>query len=253
MNKKPTVMINSVPKSGTHLMVQIIQGIPGFHLCKYYYQSTLSDIRFNPEGVVAVGHFPYNEKLFDNLKKWGIRLFFISRDPRDVAVSLAHFYMRDNLKDHPMHTYFKKYTKSHTERLSVIINGADLTHTEIPSKHGWTGYPNLYQHLAPIYQWFRQPVIIKTTFEKLVDPQTRTKELTRFIDYLWEDIRPLNLSKQEIMERMNDNIRPLQSSTFRKGEVGTWKNEFLPEHKNDFKRVAGSLLIDLKYEQNQDW
>ncbi len=43
------------------------------------------------------------------------------------------------------------------------------------------------------------------------------------------------------------------ASFFRKGIAGDWKNVFTEQEKQDFKAVAGDLLIELGYEENNDW
>jgi hypothetical protein len=42
-------------------------------------------------------------------------------------------------------------------------------------------------------------------------------------------------------------------SFFRKGIAGDWKNAFTESDKQDFKAVAGDLLIELGYEKDNDW
>jgi hypothetical protein len=43
------------------------------------------------------------------------------------------------------------------------------------------------------------------------------------------------------------------SSFFRKGVAGDWRNVFNEEDKQVFKKVAGNLLIELGYEEDDDW
>lgn len=43
------------------------------------------------------------------------------------------------------------------------------------------------------------------------------------------------------------------TSTFRKGTIGNWYDQFSDEHKQAFKNVTGDLLIDLGYEPNNNW
>jgi Sulfotransferase domain len=43
------------------------------------------------------------------------------------------------------------------------------------------------------------------------------------------------------------------ASFFRKGIAGDWKNVFTERNKHDFKAAAGDLLIELGYEENDDW
>ncbi len=43
------------------------------------------------------------------------------------------------------------------------------------------------------------------------------------------------------------------ASFYRKGIAGDWKNVFTEQNKQDFKAVAGDLLIELGYEKDYDW
>jgi len=50
-----------------------------------------------------------------------------------------------------------------------------------------------------------------------------------------------------------DNAFSMDSATFRRGQIGSWRDELKPEHILKFKEVAGQLLIDLGYETNLGW
>jgi hypothetical protein len=39
----------------------------------------------------------------------------------------------------------------------------------------------------------------------------------------------------------------------RKGIAGDWKNVFTEQNKQDFKAAAGELLIELGYEEDDNW
>ena len=41
--------------------------------------------------------------------------------------------------------------------------------------------------------------------------------------------------------------------TFRKGQIGGWREEFSAEHEVAVKEVLGSLLVELGYEAGPDW
>jgi hypothetical protein len=40
--------------------------------------------------------------------------------------------------------------------------------------------------------------------------------------------------------------------TFRKGQVGGWRQEFSPEHEQAVEEVAGPLLVELGYDSTPD-
>jgi hypothetical protein len=41
--------------------------------------------------------------------------------------------------------------------------------------------------------------------------------------------------------------------TFRKGQIGGWREEFSPEHEQATKDVVGPLLVELGYEAGPNW
>jgi hypothetical protein len=41
--------------------------------------------------------------------------------------------------------------------------------------------------------------------------------------------------------------------TFRKGQIGGWREEFSAEHERVMKGILGSLLVDLGYEAGPNW
>jgi hypothetical protein len=41
--------------------------------------------------------------------------------------------------------------------------------------------------------------------------------------------------------------------TFRKGQIGGWREEFSAEHERAVKDVLGSLLVELGYEVAPNW
>jgi hypothetical protein len=59
--------------------------------------------------------------------------------------------------------------------------------------------------------------------------------------------------REKALEILIDAIQPQKSHTFRAGKTGGWKEHFTPEHKALFKEVAGDLLVQLGYEQDNDW
>lgn len=61
-------------------------------------------------------------------------------------------------------------------------------------------------------------------------------------------------SVDRLTERALQAIAPERSHTFRKGGgARNWERRFTPEHKEQFKSVAGELLVELGYEQDLNW
>ncbi|OIJ18549.1 hypothetical protein BKP45_19090 [Anaerobacillus alkalidiazotrophicus] len=56
-----------------------------------------------------------------------------------------------------------------------------------------------------------------------------------------------------MVKEMERSINPGESPTFRKGQLGNWREEFDQEIKQAFKHVAGDILIQLGYEKDDKW
>jgi hypothetical protein len=257
LNKKneflPKVLVNSVPKSGTHLLMQLILGIPGMMITPtWYYPTTFNSLQSMKSGQMGPAHLHYSPEQAAQLEKWGIKVVFISRDPRDIAVSLVHFIMENKWNNHPFSPYLRSL-KTHEDRLLAIIRGVRPGENGI-SSYGIESWPNIYQYTERQYAWLNHSGICKVTFEDLVrNEQSQNQSIMKIIHCLWNDLAQLQLTKQHILQSMKQNINPSTSGTFRKGKIGSWHDEFAVEHKTAFKKIAGNLLIQLGYEKDHNW
>ncbi|MGH2703243.1 MAG: sulfotransferase domain-containing protein, partial [Actinomycetota bacterium] len=59
-------------------------------------------------------------------------------------------------------------------------------------------------------------------------------------------------SKEEC-ERVAQRSWSQGTATFRRGQIGDWRNHFNEDHKEAFKKMAGDTLIRLGYEHDLNW
>jgi hypothetical protein len=111
-------------------------------------------------------------------------------------------------------------------------------------------FPDIAERFAPYLNWLDQPEVLTIHFEDLIHDRAAT--LTRIMDHLLSRA-PLRATRQLILDSLETSINPKKSPTFRSGKTGEWKKRFTEEHKKIFKDVAGDLLVNLGYEQNNDW
>jgi len=123
----PIVFGNSLPKSGTHLLMQILQGIaligPFWERGTFVYnrrprtdarrspQSIVRDIHALLPGEIACGHVYATPENVSALIRPSIVNYFIYRDPRDVVVSHA-FYVTNMAPKHRLHRYYRQVLNS---------------------------------------------------------------------------------------------------------------------------------------------
>ncbi len=248
----------SFPKSGTHLLTQILagftqlgpvveSGLPpvltfeGESGKPRPIQQILKDLKRLSSGDIAYGHLHAFPEVVAELCRPGVAPYFIYRDPRDVAVSHV-FYVTDLANRHVHHDYYVNHLKDFDEHLKVSIFGRP--ELEYP-------FPNIRERFEPYLPWFERKEVLTLRFEDLIaDPQI---SLLQIFDHAVNRGFVSAKNPAESVEVLTKAIDPQKSPTFRKGESGGWREHFNESNKKIFKEVCGDLLITLGYEQNQNW
>lgn len=248
--------MSTVPKSGTHLVHQILNGLPNVTNDiwnaekKFFIDHPVQDIAFYKDhfyrlGLLqpnefGVGHIFFSKEYAYMLERLNLKHIFIYRDPRDVLISLAYF-IPVKWPEHPLYQAFNHEGTTHKQRIMALIKGVDGR------------WPNFDAWNRPFYNWLKVPNTLAISFEELMQSrETRQAAMTKIINYLWDGLL-LPESIESMIKKMESHIDPSSSNTFRKGKIGSWREEFDSEIKQEFKVVAGKLLIDFGYERNLDW
>jgi hypothetical protein len=252
----PVLLGISFPKSGTHLLDQILLG---FHrmapfsrrLHSFYaeYEGE-SGRKRTPEqalawldclrpGDIASAHLFAREEVLKRVCTPMFLPYFIFRDPRDVVVSHV-FYVTEMEVRHVHHEYYQSLPDFNA-RLTISILGRPEASIE---------FPNIAERFAPYMGWLDQPSVMKIHFEDLIHDRPAT--LNHIVDHFLARV-PLQAPRRLILESLELSINPGHSPTFRSGKTGEWSRYFTEEHKKTFKGVAGDLLVTLGYEKDNDW
>jgi hypothetical protein len=252
----PALLGISFPKSGTHLLDQILTGFADVapyakRVHSFYAEyDGESGVKRAPEEAlrwldslkerdIASAHLFARPEAVTRVCSQKFIPFFIFRDPRDVVVS--HVYYVTEMETHHVHHEYYKSLPDFDARLTVSILGRPDANVE---------FPNIAERFAPYLGWLDQPQVLTIHFEDLI--QDRVQTLNRIIDHVLTRV-PLRSSRELILESLESAINPTKSPTFRSGKTGEWKKSFTPEHKKIFKDVAGDLLIKLNFEKDFDW
>ncbi len=252
----PILLGISFPKSGTHLLDQILLGFSkvapfSTRLHSFYaeYEGDTGHKRTPEQALawlgalqpldVASAHLFAHPAAIARLATPLFVPFFIFRDPRDVVVSHV-FYVTEMEKRHVHHDYYASLPDFNS-RLKVSILGRPDDDVE---------FPDIAARFAPYLGWLDEPAVLKIHFEDLVN--NRLAALNRIVDRFLTRI-PLGIRLQTILDSLESSINPARSPTFRTGKTGEWQKVFTEEHKRLFKDVAGDLLIKLGYESDMDW
>ena len=255
-NDWPALLGISFPKSGTHLLDQILLGFSNVapfskRLHSFYaeYEGE-SGLKRSPGQAltwldslrprdIASAHLFARADAAARVCSPKFVPYFIFRDPRDVVVSHV-FYVTEMAARHVHHGYYASLPDFNS-RLNVSILGKPNIDIE---------FPNIADRFSPYLGWLEHPEILSIHFEDLINDRTAT--LTRILDHFLVRV-PLHSPRHLILDSLESSINPTKSPTFRSGKTGEWKQYFTNEHKKIFKDVAGDLLVKLGYESNYDW
>lgn len=269
LHHSPVLFANSFPKSGTHLLTQILQGFSaigpavdsGLPAIVSFDGKTgsprreaeiVSDLQRLLPGDIAYGHVHALPGTIDILTQEKFATFFIVRDPRDVVVSHVH-YITEMADRHIHHAYFIQNLPDFSARLAASIAGVsahDLRSVGILETKD-RELPDIRSRFEPFMSWLDYSQIKLIRFEDLI--QDRRSQLKAIIDHACGHGFQLSSPEQAVLDILENHINPQKSPTFRSGKTGGWKVSFSPQHKQLFKEVSGDLLQRLGYEENDGW
>ena len=255
-NEAPSIFGNSKPKSGSHLLLQILNGFT--QIMPYRYvdadpirtikkdggrrtaDDVLADLRAVPQGVIGWGYLEATKENVSFLTQAGRANYFIYRDPRDMLVSQV-FFATDMHEEHGMHAYYKSLP-DFGARLNVAITGIDCDGLYMVS---------VKQRYEGVFQWLEQKNVMCICFEDLINNRDAT--LNAMLDEVEKTGYRIPTPREKSLAILVKAIQPKKSHTFRSGKTGGWRQHFSEENKKLFKEVSGDLLIKLGYEKNNDW
>ncbi|HUE99165.1 MAG TPA: hypothetical protein VMN99_07905 [Anaerolineales bacterium] len=255
-NDAPPIFGNSKPKSGSHLLLQILNGFTQIMPYKYVEaepvrtikkngerrkaDQILSDLLHLPSGVIGWGYVEASPENVAFLCKPHRVNYFIYRDPRDMLVSQV-FFATDMHEEHGMHEHYKSLPDL-GERLKIAITGID---------HDGLYMVNVKQRYAGVFEWLEQSHVMCIRFEDFIND--RAAILDAMLDEVESTGYKIPTPREKALSLLAEAIQPKKSRTFRSGKTGAWREHFTNEHKELFKDLAGDLLVKLGYEKTNDW
>ncbi len=247
----PRVFANSIPKSGTHLLLRCLDLLPGLTRSGYFishihHHNRLQEVRDRQGQLRRVGagcfvgaHMPYTPENARLLAEMGYKQVLIIRDPRDVVVS--HFHHIQKRSVNRLHDYLASLPDDEA-RLMALIEG-------IPDAAvaGGVGQPGIAQEFQRFVAW-RQAGAHLIRFEDLIGAAgggtearqwTALVDLSTFLGLALDDLA-LQTVAQQLFYR--------QANTFRKGAIGDWRNYLSAAHRQAVQRELGPLLGEYGYD-----
>lgn len=252
----PPIFGNAKPKSGSHLLLQILTGLTQIVPIRYVAaepirtitkdgerrsaHAILEDLQHIPAGVIGWGYVEATSENVGFLCRPERVNYFIYRDPRDMLISHVH-YATDMHEEHGMHEYYKALPDLGT-RLKVAITGVEQGHLRMV---------NVRQRYEGVLQWLGQQHVMCVRYEDLLAHRDAT--LSAMLEVVERTGYRISVPRERALGILNASIQPQRSRTFRSGRAGGWREHFTPEHKRLFLDVAGDLLVQLGYEKDDAW
>lgn len=212
------LIVNSFPKSGTNLLRAMmsppLRADGHFGMFNGQTGERYSDLVIGQHllhlparnDVFQTSHLHWSSSFQDVMGS--NKMILLLRDPRDVIVS--HAYYIANSPSHHLHKIYRQY--DHEQRIwTSMVGGA-----------GGDNFPDIAQRLLPYLGWGWWPGCKVMFFESIVqDPWRSAREILEYCE-----IEANDLVIQEMVDKVGAG-----SSTFRKGKIGEWKEEFTEEQK----------------------
>ncbi len=192
-----------------------------------------------PDNSFLQAHLPYSEKLENLLLSLNYKIIYIVRDPRDVAISMCNYIIR--MENEYFHSEMIK-ANTDIEKLSIILPSNNINNAF-----------SLNDRIKNSIGWLKSPDICSTRFEYLIgnkgggDIEKQLREIKRITNYLG-----IHLADDFLYTLCSQIFYP-KAKTFHKGQIGSWRNVFTNDMHLLFKQYCGDTLINLGYENDDDW
>jgi hypothetical protein len=255
-HEAPPVFGNAKPKSGSHLLLQVLGGFSQIMPYRFVEadpvrtitaqgrrrtaDEILADLKNVPAGVIGWGYVEATPENASFLTEAGRVNYFIYRDPRDLLISQV-FFATDMHEGHGMYEYYNSLPDL-GERLKVAITGIEKDGLKMVS---------VRERYDGVFQWLEQKNVLCIRFEDMVNNRDAT--LNAMLDEVEKTGYKIPTPREKALSVLIETIQSKKSRTFRSGKTGGWKNHFTDEHKKLFKDVAGDLVVRLGYEKNNNW
>jgi hypothetical protein len=252
--RAPTVVGNTMAKSGSHLLGQILRALPkigpfmftpwnklnrGQGNAKLSRGEAAAKIRSLFRGEVAYTNLAARAEFVHLLTRPGMATIYVYRDPRDLVVSQV-FYVTEMYEAHALHDYAAHTLRSMDERLDLFILGnPDMQ------------VPTILDRYKSYSGWLEEPGVLALRFEDLI--VNRRASLAAILGYIEQQGFQPSLAEEKCVDILEQAIVPQKSPTFRRGQPGNWREHFSEQNKQHFRDVTGDLLVTLGYEKDDHW
>lgn len=254
-------VLNTVPKCGTHFIMTCIfymlnksvdAGYDYVTESQYTNEQAKNYLNFlnslKTQTFIHKTHVPYLPKIEKTFLEADCKWLLFIRDPRDSLISLV-FYLDTFQGDQRDFMWINSnvYDKlSFDDKITALMTGSCCTN-----------YLDVFYR--KITNWHTSKYGLMIKFEDLIGPNgggtkaAQLESIQKISDYL-----NVNLSQQEV-EAIGEYCfiqQPDQLTsqrTYKRSQIGSWKKFFNSKNKTLFKELFGVEIIELGYEQDNNW
>ncbi|KAM6092632.1 sulfotransferase 6B1-like isoform 1-T3 [Theristicus caerulescens] len=245
--REDDVLLVSYPKSGTHWLAGVITKLYNTQITltspiEYGDVSRLEELNKLSSKRIIPTHLDYN-MLPPNFKNKKCKMIYISRNPKDTAVSMYHYY-RDNPNLPTIDTW--------TAFFDLFLKGDVVCGSWFDHFLSWEEHKNDKNILFLFYE------DMKKDLPKIV------KEISLFLDLEVSDNDIEDICKKSSFSEMKSNTEKENTDSshtvcaltsnrkliFRKGAVGDWKNHFTPKQNQRFEEMFNEKMKLSKMAKN---
>lgn len=224
----PPIIVNSLPKSGTHLLLQIAQALPGYTSYGAFLATTpsltmhrKSDVLLAKKiaalapGEVCPAHLHFSKTISEALQQRNAISLFIYRDPRAVFWSEMQYLLHMN-RWHRSSRVARKLPSS-DDQFRFFLYGNDLDH-RYPFE-----WPRFSDRVKPFTGWLTDSQTFSCRFEELTDAGDSLELFQALASHC--RMRSTVLQKYSVNELallLQEAKNPTKSHTFRSGLSNEW-------------------------------
>jgi hypothetical protein len=248
----PRVLANSMPKSGTHLLASLLDGLGDLRFAGHLVTFDCND-RHQPEQPLADltrrlaalrngrylgGHLIADEVVQDRVATSGVKLLTILRDPRAVTVSGANYVLEaTQLRDRD-------------EALEIFPDKDSILRAMVFG-HGEPGdkfhFPEIGERYAAYAAWWDSPVGLTVRFEDLIggrgggDDDEQVDRVATVLQFLGYG------ADADTSRRLAARLFSEKAITFRTGRVDSWREELPRDLTAEIENRCASWMARLGY------
>lgn len=249
-NHGSRVFVNSLPKSGTHLLNRCLSLMPDMAYAGYHLNARKT-VKLKEKilkrlggGCFVSAHLPFSKRDWTGLQDLGYKQVLMIRDPRDLIVSQFHF-----ISKRPAARLYPYFAELPDDDFRIMATIRGIPDRDAPDG---IGLPDIGTRFKQYLEWGEHGSHV-VRFENLIGEAgggSSERQLAE-VEMLAKHVG-ISLSSAEATE-IAERVFSRNAKTFRKGEIGDWRNALSEAHKSALKELVGQLLVDLDYEKNLDW